>query len=79
MAVRRTISWCFLIGLLVGWCGVSIAAEQKVVLMMGGKVCEAYLVEVETALRKHQGVEAVDFKSMKGHAIVSIAGIKTTS
>lgn len=52
------------------------AAEQKVVLMIGGKFCEAYLGDVETALKKNQGVKTVDLKSMKGHAVVTIDGGK---
>lgn len=54
----------------------SFAADQKVVLMIGGKFCEAYLGDVDTALKKNQGVKAVDFKSMKGHAVVTIDGEK---
>jgi copper chaperone CopZ len=73
---KRAISWFLVIGLLVGWCGVGIAAEQKVVLMIGGKFCEAHLGDVETALKRNQGVKAVDFKSMKGHAVVTIDGEK---
>lgn len=47
------------------------AADQKTTLMLGGKFCDSYLGEVETALKKVAGVKAVDLKSMKGHAIVS--------
>jgi copper chaperone CopZ len=48
------------------------AGEQKVTLMIGGKFCEAYLGDVEAALVKVSGVKAVDFKNMKGHAVVTI-------
>ena len=41
-------------------------------IMLGGKYCEAYLGDVEDALTKVAGVKAVDFKSMKGHAVVTI-------
>jgi periplasmic mercuric ion binding protein len=50
--------------------------EQKVMLMLGGKFCEAYLGDVEAALSKLSGVKAVDLKSMKGHAVVTINGEK---
>ena len=51
--------------------GPAFAAEQKVTLMLGGKFCDSYTGEVEKALKKVSGVKAVDFKSMKGHAIVT--------
>lgn len=54
------------------------ATEQRVVLMFDGKLCEAYLGEVESALRKVAGVKAVDMKSMKGHAIVTVEGDRAT-
>jgi len=47
------------------------AAEQKVTLMLGGKFCDSYLGDVESALKKVSGVKSVDVKSMKGHAIVT--------
>lgn len=53
------------------------AAEQKVTLMLGGKFCDAYLGDVSEALMKVSGVKAVDLKSMKGHAIVTVEGDKT--
>jgi copper chaperone CopZ len=54
------------------WIAESVsAAEQKVTLMLGGKFCDAYKGEVESALKKSPGVMAVDLKSMKGHAIVT--------
>jgi len=49
-----------------------MAGEHKVTLMFGGKFCEAYLGDVETALKKYHGVKGIDFKSMKGHAIVTV-------
>jgi len=61
--------------LMIGTAGLlqipAFAAEQKVTLMLGGKFCDSYTGEVEKALKKVSGVKAVDFKSMKGHAIVT--------
>jgi copper chaperone CopZ len=45
--------------------------DQKVTLMLGGKFCDLYRGEVEAALKKIPGVLGIDFKSMKGHAIVT--------
>lgn len=45
--------------------------QHKVTLMLGGKFCDLYKGEVESALKKIAGVMAVDLKSMKGHAIVT--------
>jgi len=47
------------------------AAEEKVTLKLGGTFCDLYLAEVETALKKVAGVKAVDFKSKRGHAVVT--------
>ncbi|MGE0643559.1 MAG: heavy-metal-associated domain-containing protein [Nitrospira sp.] len=55
------------------------AAEQKVMLMLGGQYCDLYLGDVEAALKQLAGVKAVDMKSMKGHAVVTVEGDKTTS
>ena len=67
-------------GCLIGFaCAIAtpvFAGEQKVTLMLGGKFCEAYLGDVEAALAKLSGVKAVDLKSMKGHAVVTIDGEK---
>ena len=67
-------------GCLIGFaCAIAtpvFAGEQKIVLMLSGKFCEAYLGDVETALAKRSGVKAVDLKSMKGHAVVTIDGDK---
>jgi copper chaperone CopZ len=66
------------VGCLIGFvCAVAspvFAGEQKIILMLGGKFCEAYLGDVEAALTKLSGVKAVDLKSMKGHAIVTTDG-----
>jgi copper chaperone CopZ len=67
-------------GCLIGFaCAMTtpvFASEQKVTLMLGGKFCEAYLGNVQTTLTKLSGVKAVDLKSMKGHAVVTIDGEK---
>ena len=64
------------VGCLIGFaCAMAtpvFAGEQKVTLMLGGKFCEAYLGDVEVALAKLSGVKAVDVKSMKGHAVVTM-------
>ncbi|CAI4030518.1 hypothetical protein DNFV4_00946 [Nitrospira tepida] len=51
-------------------------AENKVMLMLGGEFCDAYLDEVEEAVKKVVGVKAVDLKSMKGHAVVTVDASK---
>ncbi len=65
--------------LMVGGLGAAYGADQKVMLMLGGTYCDLYLGEVESALKKLAGVKAVDFKSMKGHALVMVEGGKTTT
>lgn len=47
------------------------AAEQKVTLALGGKMCDLYRPSVETALKKVPGVTALDFKSVKGSVVVT--------
>jgi mercuric ion binding protein len=61
-----------LIGLVCAMTTPVFAGEEKVMLMLGGKFCEAYLGDVEASLAKLSGVKAVDLKSMKGHAVVTI-------
>ena len=61
-----------LIGLVCAMATPVFAGEEKVMLMLGGKFCEAYLGDVEAALVKLSGVKAVDLKSMKGHAVVTV-------
>jgi len=61
-----------LIGLVCAMATPVFAGEEKVMLMLGGKFCEAYLGDVEAALAKLSGVKVVDLKSMKGHAVVTI-------
>ena len=49
---------------------VTHAADQKVTLMLGGKHCDSYLDDVDSALKKVPGVKKVDLKSMPGHVVV---------
>jgi periplasmic mercuric ion binding protein len=70
--MNRIVKLGCLIGLACMTATPVFAGEQKVMLMLGGNFCEAYLGDVEAVLKKHQGVKAVDFKSMKGHAVVTI-------
>lgn len=57
--------------LLVATAGQVWAAEQKITLALGGKMCELYRPAVEAALKKVPGVTAVDFKSVKGSVVVT--------
>jgi copper chaperone CopZ len=56
---------------------VAQAADQKITLMLGGKHCDSYLNDVETALKKVSGVQSVDVKSMPGHAVVTMDTAKS--
>jgi periplasmic mercuric ion binding protein len=73
MIVRRMLA----VGLLaaLGWGGLAleaVAEEKQITLKLGGKFCEFYLGEVEKALKGVAGVQDVDLKSQKGHAVVTI-------
>jgi copper chaperone CopZ len=46
------------------------AADQRVVLMLGGESCASHPMAVGTALKKVEGVKSVDLTNMPGHAIV---------
>ncbi len=46
------------------------AADQQVVLMLGGESCANHTTAVGTALKKVEGVKTVDLTNMPGHAIV---------
>ncbi len=70
--MNTIIKFVCLIGFVCAMATPVFAGEEKVMLMLGGKYCDAYLVNVETALKKLLGVKAVDIKSMAGHAIVTI-------
>ncbi len=50
---------------------LAFAAEQKVTLALGGKMCDLYRPSVEAALKKVPGVTALDFKSAKGSVVVT--------
>jgi copper chaperone CopZ len=58
------------LGLAVTAAQAVAGSAEKTTLMLGGKFCEFYPGEVETALKQVPGVKAVDLKSMKGHAVV---------
>ena len=64
------------LGVLIGFiCAITtpaFSADEKVMIMLGGKYCDAYLGNVQDALTKVAGVKAVDVKSMAGHAVVTI-------
>ena len=47
------------------------AADQKVTLALGGKMCDLYRPSVEAALKKVSGVTALDFKSVNGSVVVT--------
>ena len=49
----------------------ALAADQKVTLALGGKMCDLYRPSVEAALKKVPGVTALDFKSVKDSVIVT--------
>ncbi len=53
--------------------------ERTVMLMLGGTYCDLYLGDVESALKKVDGVKAVDLKSMKGHAVVTVENGKASA
>lgn len=74
--MNSLIKFGWLIGFACAMATPVFAGEQKVMLMLGGKFCETYLGDVEAALAKRSGVKAVDLKSMKGHAVVTIDGDK---
>jgi len=54
----------------------SLCGRAESDIDLGGKFCEVSLGDEEAALAKLSGVKAVDFKSMKGHAVVTIDGGK---
>jgi len=64
------------VGCLIGCvCAMAIpafAGGETITLMLGGKFCDGYVGDVEHALRRVPGVKGVDFKSMKGHAVVTV-------
>lgn len=71
MFYRRTLSVAVICtaGLLAS---MAEAANRQVTLMLGGTSCETHVKEVRAALKRVDGVRAVDFDSMPGHAIVLV-------
>jgi len=45
-------------------------------LRLVGKFCNAYLKDVRDALTNVDGVKAIDLKSMKGHAVLTVDSSK---
>jgi copper chaperone CopZ len=64
-------SWTVMALLVVATVIPALAAEQKVTLALGGKMCDLYRPSVEAALKKVPGVTALDFKSVKGSVVVT--------
>ena len=64
-------SWTVMMLLVVAAAIPSLAAEQKVTLALGGKMCDLYRPSVEAALKKVPGVTTLDFKSVKGAVVVT--------
>lgn len=77
--MKRIVTAIIVTGVLYGVLELAWAAEQRIALMLGGSYCDLYLGEVESAVKKVSGVKAVDFKSMKGHAVVTVEGGKATA
>jgi mercuric ion binding protein len=48
-----------------------IGPEKRAVLSLTGQFCEFYLPQVEAALERVPGVIGVDFKTVKGGAVVT--------
>ncbi len=70
--MKTSIKVVCVIGFVCAMATPVFAGDEKVTLMLGGKFCEAYLGDVRDALTKVVGVKAVDFKSVKGHAMVTV-------
>ncbi|MFQ5544072.1 MAG: heavy-metal-associated domain-containing protein [Nitrospiria bacterium] len=51
----------------------------RIKLMLGGKFCGEYTIDVEKAIKDVDGVKSVDLKSMKGHVLVEIDPDKVKS
>jgi copper chaperone CopZ len=69
MIYRRMLSLGVVLGI-GALTALAEAADQQVVLMLGGESCENHVRAVGTALKKVEGVRSVDLGSMQGHAIV---------
>ena len=67
----RRVKTCAL-GILIVLAAVQAwAADQKITLALGGKMCDLYRPSVEAALKKVPGVTALDFKSVKNSVVVT--------
>ena len=55
------------------------AEEQQITLILGGHFCEFYPDKIKKALTELSGVKAVDLKSKKGHALVTVDTSKTNT
>ncbi|MBI5777008.1 MAG: cation transporter [Nitrospirae bacterium] len=64
-------SWTMMALLVVATVVPALAADQKITLALGGKMCDLYRPSVEAALKKVPGVTALDFKSEKGAVVVT--------
>ena len=64
-------SWTVMTLLVVTTASPTLAADQKVTLALGGKMCDLYRPSVEAALKKVSGVTVLDFKSVKGSVVVT--------
>lgn len=64
-------SWTVMTLLVVATVIPVLAAEQKITLALGGKMCDLYRPSVEAALKKVPGVAALDFKSVKSSVVVT--------
>lgn len=74
--MNRLIKLGCLIGFVCTIATSAFAGEETVTLMLGGKFCNAYLKDVRDALTNVDGVKAIDLKSIKGHAVVTVDSSK---
>ena len=72
MSFPTHIGVALVFGILLAILPATAAEEKQITLMLGGKFCEFYPDNIEKALTELSGVKAVDLKSMKGHAIVTV-------
>lgn len=72
MAYRRILSVALICGSGL-MASMAEAADQQVTLMLGGASCETHAREIRTALKRVEGVRAVDLDSMPGHAVIRTA------
>ena len=70
--MNRLIKLGCLIGFVCTIATSAFAGEETVTLMLGGKFCNVYFKDVRDALTNVDGVKAIDLKSIKGHAVVTV-------